>query len=199
MINIDKAVSIDGWTDPAELVWLATQAQYHNNILEIGSWKGRSTRALADHTPGKVWAVDHWMGPNVDDYWTGPTSKEIWADYEQFYHEVIKYGPEMVLGQFTANLSDLLANDKIVIVRMDSHEAAISLLPTHQGFFDMIFIDGDHSYKQIKSDILDCLPLLAPGGLFCGHDYTWDGVRRAVEETLVGFGVHYSIWYKEIK
>lgn len=51
------------------------------------------------------------------------------------------------------------------------------------GFFDVIFIDGDHSYEQCLIDCRNYWPKLMDGGLFCGHDYNAiEGVRRAVNE-----------------
>src|SRR5258708_38660332 len=47
----------------AELTWLAEQAACHKVIVEVGSYLGRSTRALGDHTTGIVYAIDDWYGP----------------------------------------------------------------------------------------------------------------------------------------
>jgi predicted O-methyltransferase YrrM len=43
-----------------ELVWLAKQAEKSPFIVEVGSHRGRSTAALADHAMGGVIAIDLW-------------------------------------------------------------------------------------------------------------------------------------------
>lgn len=60
MANISKALLVEGWMTPDELYWLANHAAEHEVIVEFGSYQGRSTRAMADHCPGTVYAVDNW-------------------------------------------------------------------------------------------------------------------------------------------
>ncbi len=36
--------------------------------------------------------------------------------------------------------------------------------------FDLIFIDGNHAYRQVKSDIENALLLVRDGGILCGDD-----------------------------
>jgi hypothetical protein len=52
--------------------------------------------------------------------------------------------------------------------------------------FDLIYIDGDHSYESVKKDILISLPLLKNGGVLSGHDFNnqTQGVEKAVNELL---------------
>jgi predicted O-methyltransferase YrrM len=65
MIDITRALAIDGWMSPEELTWLAEQARECSVIIEVGSHLGRSTAALADHCPGHVFAVDKWADASV--------------------------------------------------------------------------------------------------------------------------------------
>ncbi len=52
---------------------------------------------------------------------------------------------------------------------------------------DLLFIDGDHSYSQVKKDLLNHGPKLKKNGVLLGHDYTTSyvpGVKKAADELL---------------
>lgn len=151
-----------------ELLWLAGGAAEHTHILEVGSWLGRSTRALADNTQGVVCAVDTWQGEGI-------VEREL----------------------VTANLFDQFERNmqgaRVIPMRMSSLEAA-KLCASKQYTFDMIFLDGDHSYESVKADIAAWRPLC--NGLLCGHDYgkaDFPGVTQAVDEIRGRLQVG-SIW-----
>ena len=57
--------------------------------------------------------------------------------------------------------------DRVILLRIDSRVA----LPTLQDeAFDIIFIDGDHSYEFVKSDITHAKRLVRLGGIIVGDD-----------------------------
>ena len=69
--------------------------------------------------------------------------------------------------------------------------------------FDLIFIDGDHSYEGCKVDLENWWPKVKPGQILCGHDYCFPeknplnfGVKQAVDEfikdreDIINFRVH---------
>jgi hypothetical protein len=70
--------------------------------------------------------------------------------------------------------------------------------------FDLVFIDGDHSYSGCKTDIDAWWPLVKRGGWLSGHDYDHPkfpfGVKQAVDEwaenngVLVELGENYT-WF----
>ncbi len=173
-VDISKALKIEGWMHADELLWLAQQAETRNLIVEIGSWMGRSTRALADNCPGKVLAVDTWQGSDEDQ------------------HRALLEGKpkDWLMLQFMNNLAGV----NVYAYRLASLAAAETF---KDELFDMIFIDAGHTYDDVKADILAWGNLLAPGGLLCGHDYHFEapGVVEAVNELLDGFKVCNSIWY----
>lgn len=53
-------------------------------------------------------------------------------------------------------------------------------------YYDLIYLDGDHSYAGVKNDIINLLPKIKSGGYIAGHDYSeiWGGVIKAVDELL---------------
>jgi cephalosporin hydroxylase len=59
------------------------------------------------------------------------------------------------------------------------------------GSFDLIVIDGDHSYEGVKADIDNYLPMLRKGGFLVLHDTVFEGpdwgVSQMVAELKNGF------------
>jgi predicted O-methyltransferase YrrM len=53
-------------------------------------------------------------------------------------------------------------------------------------FFDLIHIDGDHSYEVVNSDIQKCLLLMNNNSILCIDDYYLDDVGKAITENLLG-------------
>jgi predicted O-methyltransferase YrrM len=49
-------------------------------------------------------------------------------------------------------------------------------------YFDFIYIDGDHTYEAVRDDAAAWWEKLKSGGVIAGHDYGWEGVKRAVDE-----------------
>lgn len=169
MVDVTRALTIRGWMTEPELTWLAEQAQSHQAIVEVGSYLGRSTRALCDHTSGKVWAVDDWYGP-----------RDVELDANQRRN---------IFGHFQKHMEG--CEGKLEIVIADHGSPQFDVSP------DMVFIDGDHSYASVHRDITFWREKLLPGGLLCGHDINIDGVRAACLELVPDGGVvpDTTIWY----
>lgn len=181
-INIENALRIPGWMNQSELSWLAERARESQKVVEVGSWRGRSTRALADNTPGVVYAVDTWKG-SVN----GVCQQEIG-----------KHAPGWLKREFQKNMDGLLGN-KVQVMEMDSLKAAERLSGQD---LDLVFIDAEHTYESVRSDILAWYGLVRNGGILAGHDYggSWEGVQRAVDEMIPDHervpGTY--IWWKRI-
>jgi predicted O-methyltransferase YrrM len=185
---IREADAIDGWMSIKELVWLAETASQSNVIVELGSWKGRSTKALAMATPGIVYAVDHWRGSSNER--SGP------------HKEASDLGSSAFFEVFKQNLIQEIVLGKLVPVMEDSTVAVQKIMSVLGArTIDLLFIDAEHTYQSVKRDIQNYLPLVSVGGIISGHDYStaFPDIMKVVDE-LFGKDCkkHDSIWYHEV-
>ena len=162
-----------------ELEWLYHQAQREEitTILELGSWKGRSTHALLSGLNGKglLTAVDTWRGSVDPRDQTNAMAKQ-----------------EDVLAEFKKNVGQF---KNLEICQMESAAAAEKFRAEGRKF-DMVFIDAGHTYEEVKRDIELWRPLAKV--ILSGHDYmpqTWMGVCQAVDECCHRTYKAESIWY----
>lgn len=167
---------IEGWMTPKELRWLEMTAATMGSVVEVGSWKGRSTNALLHGCKGTVYAVDHWKGSEAER--SGPHAEAVTGD---------------VFGQFMSNVGHY---SNLEVVRGASVEVA-----AREGWLadgaQMVFIDGGHTYPEVKADIEAWRPKAKR--VLCGHDYNDPEVRRAVDELLGPVeNPAGSIWVKRI-
>lgn len=177
---IEEASRIDGWMAPDELGWLSQTAATRRRIVEVGSWKGRSTKALAMATPGQVFAIDHWRGSE--------TERSTWQK------EAVDLGADAMFDEFCRNLGPEIVAGKLVPLRQDCELVAKTLGVLLRS--DFVFIDGAHTYAEVKRDIERWRAVCAPKAILSGHDFSHEGVARAVHDVL-GDVAHApgSIWY----
>ncbi len=132
--------------------------------VEVGVFKGRNARNMLKHLPNiEVFYL-------VDPY-------EVYPGYDvhrksggkQSFYDNAKY---LAHGRLTSY------SDKI---RWLQEFFTGTTLPKG---LDFIYIDGNHAYEYVKSDIKNALSVLKPGGLLGGHDYDMLGVKEAVSEIL---------------
>lgn len=182
MTSLAAALAIPGWMKPRELRWLAERAADADLVIEVGSWKGRSTRALGDHVRGSVFAVDTWEG-QVDE----STSVN---------RELAERGSQAVIDEFLENLGDLIGSGRVTPVMAPSDVAAVGFeRALGRESVDLVFLDGEHEYEGVRGDIAAYLPLVKRGGLMSGHDFPKLGVRRAVLERFGEVSTEGAIWW----
>lgn len=156
---------IFGWFNYEKIFDRAVNfANQKSNFLEIGCFLGKSTKYLCDKIKSSNKNIDLYV---IDLF----VAQEIECQNIDF----LKSGTD-TLDIFKKNLSGYDIN----ITKGDSN---VVFNKFKDNFFDFIFIDGNHEYEYVKSDLKNFYPKLKPSGIFAGHDYTEDcGVPIAVNE-----------------
>jgi predicted O-methyltransferase YrrM len=159
-----RAALVEGWLSDAQgraLFRAAAETDGRGAIVEIGSWKGRSTTWLASGARlagHRVYAID----PHC-------RSRE--------------YPSAETLDEFLGNLARNGLADIVEPLVMTSEAAAAHI----EGPVELLFIDGDHSYEAVRRDAELWLPRLIEGGTVMFHDVAtaaYSGPRRIVREMV---------------
>lgn len=138
---------------------------YH--VVEIGSLCGASALHMA--------TVAYWK-PTI--YCVDP-----WVSYDQLASHQQDF--DRVYRQFLSNVVQAGLEEQIVPVRKPSPEAAVHF---EDESVQLIYIDGYHSRAAVRSDILAWWPKLQRGGIMCGDDILWPGVRSGIEDACSFLG-----------
>lgn len=207
--EIDRIVaSVPGWTPPDQLLALAMLATVTGplggDVLEIGSWCGRSTAVLghaARRSGGHVFAVD--LFPRADEWRENPdgsfsmraridgqemtayTDQTVWR--EPFLRDIAPIYAETpdLLDRFNATIEAEGLTDVVTPFRGDAAQWITSRRdpPTLR----LAFIDGDHGYDAVCRDIALVGRHLQPGGWIAFDDAFshYEGVDRAITEKVI--------------
>ena len=162
---------IEGYLSAKEIRFLALLAACpttKGEILEIGSFKGKSTiiltKAAAFSGNPKIVAVDPMTAPSVTD----PDLKDAASSLTEFQANLRRHkiAPHV---EFHCSFSSELAN-------------------TWSRPLRLLWIDGDHTYKGTKQDFDLFAPHLADGAIVAMHDVLHEfegGVRVFMEDVLL--------------
>lgn len=164
--NIFLAKDIDGFLTDREGQWLYSLARSSTdkgNIVEIGSWKGKSTV---------------WLARGVRD--SGAQRKIYAIDPHTGSPEHQKDGKVWTFDQFKKNIAHAGINELIKPIVKFSADA-VKDITTPVGF---LFIDGAHEYEAVSEDYRLYRPLVKDGGYIAFHDSPWPGVDKFLEEIL---------------
>jgi predicted O-methyltransferase YrrM len=154
-LPIRKYKTIDGWLSLNEAYHLFSGARSlppGSTIVEIGSWKGKSTYCLAKGlSEGTVYAIDPFNSAGEEG------SAQV---YEQ------KAQHQDLLGVFKDNMSVRGMSEKVVPWKGYSQDFVNKV-----DKINFLFIDGDHSIEGALYDFEHYSPKVVNGGLIAFHDY----------------------------
>jgi MMP 1-O-methyltransferase len=156
--RIGEYEQIDGWLTKSEAVGLHTVASLLPSdavVVEIGTWKGKSTYCIAKGLKsGKIYSVDPFDASGEED------SAVV---YEQ------RRGNSSLLEQFETRMKLLNVYEKITPMKGLSNQFVGKF-----NSIDFLFIDGDHSIQGCDFDFVNYAPFLKKGGYLAFHDYYAD-------------------------
>lgn len=178
----ERTKHLPGWQDPGDSAKLYDLGFHHGDfILEIGVYGGRS-------------AVVELLGALANpDRTKPPCFLGVDLDLDavaRSYRSLTEFSLEKHAAIFQGTLQELAGEMK--------------LNPT------MVFLDGDHSYEGVRSDLATLSGFLAAGTPVLCHDYANSdndtgklGVRRAVDEFVAAggarlegvYGVSALLWF----
>ena len=138
---------------------LAHECRPDARVLEVGSYLGASTCFLAaglHAARAAIVCVDTWQNQTMPD------------------------GVRDTFAVFEKNVETI--RHQLTLIRKSSSDVTPDELG---GQFDLVFLDGDHSYKQTRADFDLVSSLVAPGGVLAFHDSLfYEGVSRVIGEAL---------------
>lgn len=162
---------IDGWLTELEGASLYHAALYgprEGKIVEIGSFKGRSTVWLAKGSMRARRELVYTIDPHLG-------SPEHRPGGEQASHMPPEGTTEFV---FRRNIQHAGVENWIVPVVTTSHDA----LRSWRDPIRLLFIDGDHAYNAVRNDFLEWQRYVVVGGLVAFHDVDrQDSISKALD------------------
>jgi len=174
---LNQAETIGGWLFPgeSEVLWdlVRLSANTPGDVLELGSWLGRSATLLAA-------AIRHFC----------PDKRLHCADNWKWGHETDRY-PFMTEGrdiraEFDANLAPYC--DFLVVHSGDLADLELVIAEAvAPGGVALLFHDAGHNPQDYERDLPLYVPLVAPQGFLVIHDYDtaeFPGTRVLVDELI---------------
>lgn len=177
-------LNLSGWFGPTQSTFIKKKIDSLSDgahIVEIGVWMGRSAVFTAQCIKDSGKDITY----TVIDTFKGSQNET------EHINTVADHGGSIrhIFDENTKHLKDYMR-----VKEMTSSEAAEWFTDRS---LDLVFIDGDHSFDGVYSDIMNYLPLIKKGGTLAGDDYhpVW-GVFNAVSLTLGTRNIHVfgQIW-----
>jgi hypothetical protein len=142
---------------------------------EIGVWEGKfSERILELAAPRELHLIDPWLyQPEFGNTGFGRRKNE--TRMEEMYGEV----------------RERFATNPAVKIHRAMSKDALGSFP--DGYFDWVYIDGNHNEPFVGQDLDLARRKVRPGGIIAGDDFNWQveigaPVRRAVEGLMAELG-----------
>lgn len=153
MLNFDKDIKhIDGWLTKSEGEFLYKRAKLvanKNVIVEIGSWKGKSTICLAKGVQNSNKAIIYAIDPHTGS-----------SEHKKKFKKIDTY------KEFIDNLNYSEVSNFIKPIVQTSEAAAQNINEK----IEFLFIDGAHEFNYVNLDYKLYFPKVLYNGTIAFHD-----------------------------
>jgi predicted O-methyltransferase YrrM len=164
---VSKVQFVEGWLHPREmrtLFEMAKKCQGRGAIVEVGSWKGKSTICLASGSREGCGTKVHAIDPHTGSPEHEETLGEVWT-FKEFQQNIRKAGVEESV--------------------LPHVEPSVSAAEKFNEPVELAFIDGLHEYEGVKADFEAWFPKVLDGGVMAFHDTScWPGPLKVVSDCL---------------
>jgi hypothetical protein len=144
---------------------------------EIGVWRGDFSNNILNKQPKELHLIDSW---EWDDDWDAGHFMDMIKQKGKDLSDNLS--PQQELDTIYNYVQTRFQQDSNVII----HRNLSTAVKFPLGYFDWVYIDGDHSYQGATKDLEYYYPLIKKGGHLCGDDYgdfgAEGGPGRAVDE-----------------
>jgi hypothetical protein len=163
-------------------IWRPFMEKYNcQHVLEIGVRTGTNFMRMIEHTPRVAVAIDSFINDGT------------------VAHNDAGYAQEELNAQYDAFVKAMADKPFVQIYREYSH-LAVQRFP--DCYFDLAYIDADHSYAGCLQDITDWYPKMKVGGFLLGDDYKHGrmkiGMRFEVIEAVTAFAQAHGLTVFEL-
>lgn len=117
---------------------------------EVGVFKGEFSKFILENWNGHLYMIDTWKPFPKKEYEDGSNKDEF----------------KSIISEVFDNLEGY--ETRSTLIRSLSHEAS-ELFEDYS--LDFVYIDANHTYNYVKSDIESWYKKVKIGGILCGHDY----------------------------
>jgi predicted O-methyltransferase YrrM len=168
-----KGHQLKGWFNEDKEKWYKSLVKKVKNgsIVEIGVYGGASILSITDlciKNNTKITGIDPW--DKIEMVNENTLSKDNVYSYKS------------MMKNHYENLVNIIKKENYNHITLIKDFSLNVLSNFEDNSIDLVYIDANHSYKEVLKDITEWYNKVKIGGILCGDDFAWDGVKQAVNE-----------------
>jgi hypothetical protein len=124
----------------------------NGRIAEVGVQRGYFARTIFNIArPRELHLIDVWSQLAVPN-WTKVTREVHWDNMREVQQQ---FSEQIAAGS--------------VILHQGLSQRVLDVFPV--GYFDWVYLDGDHRYQEVRAELEICHTRVCDGGFIAGHDF----------------------------